>query len=83
MVEPVLSRDLNFGLIARAETGRYRDHHRRGYGEKVSRELPKLKLRVRFSLPAPLAAKPSENFSHGRSHLRDFFAKGLASADFM
>ena len=24
-----------------------------GYGEKVSRELPKLKLRVRFSLPAP------------------------------
>jgi hypothetical protein len=26
----------------------------RGYGEKVSRELPKLKLRVRFPLPAPL-----------------------------
>ena len=26
----------------------------RGYGEKVSRELPKLQLRVRFSLPAPI-----------------------------
>ena len=24
-----------------------------GYGEKVSRELPKLKLRVQFPLPAP------------------------------
>ena len=26
----------------------------RGYGEKVSQELPKLQLRVRFSLPAPI-----------------------------
>ena len=32
------------------------DHYRAaqgGYGEKVSRELPKLKLRVQFPLPAP------------------------------
>src|SRR6056297_65327 len=28
-----------------------------GYGEKVSRELPKLKLRVRFPLPAPTHRK--------------------------
>ena len=35
---------------------KYCDHYRAaqgGYGEKVSRELPKLKLRVQFPLPAP------------------------------
>ena len=34
----------------------------RGYGEKVSRELPKLKLRVRFPLPAPRKAPRSGRF---------------------
>ena len=28
-----------------------------GYGEKVSHELPKLSLRVRFPLPAPVSSK--------------------------
>ena len=35
---------------------KYCDHYpaaQGGYGEKVSRELPKLKLRVQFPLPAP------------------------------
>ena len=34
----------------------YCTRQERGYGEKVSRELPKLKLRVRFPLPAPDAS---------------------------
>lgn len=38
----------------------------RGYGEKVSRELPKLKLRVRFSLPAP--DFPPAQHDLGRDH---------------
>ena len=44
---PALAIDLSYGAD-------YPEAPERGYGEKVSRELPKLKLRVRFSLPAPV-----------------------------
>src|SRR6056297_3702863 len=39
--------------LDRARRISYLDGRPSGYGEKVSRELPKLKLRVRFPLPAP------------------------------
>ena len=54
----------------------------RGYGEKVSRELPKLQLRVRFSLPAPITQNAAaELLLYRQSYRRPYGLGQIGSPD--